>query len=384
MTLPLRRRLVRILLGCCASVALGLALLEAALRLLPQPVPQLRQIESLRGFYQLDGEGRLQVAPNWSGELQVDGRITALRTNSLGLRGPEPGPGRPRVLVLGDSFAMGMGVEEREAIPARLADHLREEGVDAVVGNAGMWGTSPREWPHTLARFRPGFRPDAVVALCYAGNDPADLVAGPLTVVDGYPLDGATAHVVAQSWRWRLGLRSRTWWYFEMLFLVRRAPIQVAPRASILPAGVSPFEGYFLDVAPSAESIAPWLAPFDALFTASMRSFGAATGSMPSLVVVLPGREASSPAMHGAGLQRFLAGSGIGDGHAHEFAAGNGSRRLARLATAAGLRTLDLTDPVLSAPDVDALYLSDYHYTPLGCERVAGWIASALAPLLPR
>lgn len=384
MTPPLHRRLLRILLGCCASMALGLVLLEAALRLLPQPVPQLRQLESLRGFYQLDGEGRLQVAPNWSGELQVDGRTTTLRTNSLGLRGPEPGAGAPRILVLGDSFAMGMGVEEHEAIPARLEAQLRAQGVDAVVGNAGMWGTSPREWPHTLARFRAGFRPDAVVALCYAGNDPADLVAGPLTVVDGYPIDGATAHTVAQSWRWRLGLRSRTWWYFEMLFLVRRAPIEVAPRASILPGGVSPFEGYFLDVGPAAESLAPWLAPFDALFTANLRSFGEAAGALPALVVVLPGREASSPELHAAGLQRFLAGSGIGDAHARAFAAGNGSRRLARLAAATGLRTLDLTDPILAAPDKDALYLSDYHYTPLGCERVAGWISSALAPLLPR
>lgn len=378
------RRLLRILVGCSVSLVLGLALLEVALRLLPQPVPQLRQIESLRGFYRLDGAGRLEVSPRWTGTLQVDGRTTTLRTNSLGLRGPEPEAGAPRILVLGDSFAMGMGVEEQESIPARLAAQLRAQGMQVVVGNAGMWGTSPREWPHTLARFRETFRPDAVVALCYAGNDPADLVAGPLTVVDGYPLDGTTAHVVAQSWRWRLGLSWRTWWYFEMLFLVRRAPIQVAPRDSILPEGVSPFEGHFLDVVPAAESLAPWLPAFDALFTSHMNAFRAAAGTLPLLVVVLPGREASSPGLHAAGRMRFLTGCGLGPEHANEFAAGNGSRRLARLATAAGLRTLDLTEPVLSQPDVDALYLSDYHYTPAGCDRVASWIAREVAPLLTR
>ena len=379
-----RRRLLRILLGCTVSLTLCLGLLEIALRLLPQPVPQLRQIESLRGFYQLDGEGRLEVAPNWSGTVAVDGRTTTLRTNAIGLRGGEPAAGRPRILVLGDSFAMGMGVEEQEAIPARLEAQLRTRGMDAVVGNAGMWGTSPREWPHTLARFRESFRPDAVVALCYAGNDPADLVAGPLTVVDGYPIDGATAHMVAQSWRWRLGLRWRTWWYFEMLFLVRRAPIHVAPRSSLLPTGVSPFEGYFLDVAPQAEALAPWLPAFDALFTSSMTALRDATGTIPTLVVVLPGREASSRGLHAAGLQRFLAGSGIGAERAADFAAGNGSHRLARLAAATGLRTLDLTDPILAQACLDEMYLSDYHYTPLGCNHVAGWIAEAAASMLAR
>ncbi|MEY4673093.1 MAG: hypothetical protein RL148_877 [Planctomycetota bacterium] len=382
-----RRRLPRLLVGCAVSLALFLVLAEVALRLLPQPVPQLRQIENLRGFYQLDAAGRLEVAPNWSGSLTIDGRTTTLRTDAHGLRGPgtePPAPGRPRVLVLGDSFVLGMGVEEQEAIPARLQQHLASRGVDAVVGNAGMWGTSPREWPHTLARHRATFAPDAVVAVCYAGNDPADLVAGPLTVVDGYPLDGATAHMVSQSWRWRLGLQWRTWWYLEMLVLLRRAPIQVAPRASLLPQGVSPFEGYFLEAGPQAESLAPWLAPFDDLFAGQLRALRTEAGPLPVLFVVLPGREASSPALHAAGVQRFLAGCGIPQDRAADFAAGNGSRRLARIATANDLQTLDLTDRVLSQPDVDALYLSDYHYNATGCDRVAHWIADEAHKVLAR
>jgi hypothetical protein len=30
------------------------------------------------------------------------------------------------------------------------------------------------------------------------------------------------------------------------------------------------------------------------------------------------------------------------------------------------------------------MYLSDYHYTPLGCNHVAGWIAEAAASMLAR
>ncbi|MEY3160817.1 MAG: hypothetical protein RIT25_808, partial [Planctomycetota bacterium] len=99
---------------------------------------------------------------------------------------------------------------------------------------------------------------------------------------------------------------------------------------------------------------------------------------------VLPGREASSRGLHAAGLQRFLSGSGIGAERAADFAAGNGSHRLARLAAAAGLRTLDLTDPILAQACLDEMYLSDCNYTPLGCNHVAGWIAEAAASMLAR
>lgn len=48
------------------------------------------------------------------------GFSTRIRTNTAGFRDDEPSLRAPRLLVLGDSFAFGWGVEESEALPARL------------------------------------------------------------------------------------------------------------------------------------------------------------------------------------------------------------------------------------------------------------------------
>ena len=46
-----------------------------------------------------------------------------MSTNALGLRSPEvpplKGPGK-RILILGDSFIFGIGIEENQTIPGRL------------------------------------------------------------------------------------------------------------------------------------------------------------------------------------------------------------------------------------------------------------------------
>ena len=69
------------------------------------------------------------VVPNPRGATWTEGnprrpRVT-YRTNALGFRGPtfatRPAPGVTRVAVVGDSHVFGSGVEEGEALPARLA-----------------------------------------------------------------------------------------------------------------------------------------------------------------------------------------------------------------------------------------------------------------------
>ena len=66
--------------------------------------------------------------------------------NSLGFRGPEldlDTPGVLRILLLGDSFTFGYGVEYEQTFGNRLEQNLSEAGISNIVINAGVtgWGT---------------------------------------------------------------------------------------------------------------------------------------------------------------------------------------------------------------------------------------------------
>src|SRR4051794_370856 len=65
--------------------------------------------------------------------------------NSLGLRGPEisatKADGVVRVVVIGDSYTFGLGVDETESLPARLEARLNRDGTKRVeVLNLGTPG----------------------------------------------------------------------------------------------------------------------------------------------------------------------------------------------------------------------------------------------------
>lgn len=90
-----------------------------------------------------------------------------IATNSLGLRDDEPvAKVGPRVLLLGDSFAMGYGVERGE-----LFADLLEKRLHADVINAGTGGYEIVQQVRALAEYVPVFKPDLVVYALYLGND---------------------------------------------------------------------------------------------------------------------------------------------------------------------------------------------------------------------
>ncbi len=96
------------------------------------------------------------------------------RFSSQGLRDREFGPkreGERRILLLGDSFAMGWGLEEEETISRRLEAMLRESGRDVTVINAGVTGYGP--WQELGLLEDVGFRlePDLVLLQLFPGND---------------------------------------------------------------------------------------------------------------------------------------------------------------------------------------------------------------------
>jgi hypothetical protein len=103
-----------------------------------------------------------------------------VRTNSLGYRDarlPVPKTARTRrIVVLGDSFTYGHGVEEPDCYPRRLEARLRERDPRHVyeVVNLGFPGSNPRDYLHTLREIGLVYEPDVVV-VGLMGNDVRDL-----------------------------------------------------------------------------------------------------------------------------------------------------------------------------------------------------------------
>jgi hypothetical protein len=99
----------------------------------------------------------------------------SFRINSLGLRGaevqvPKP-PGRLRVLVSGDSFVFGVGVDEEHIFTTRLAERLHDlTGEDVDVINMGVSGYSTDQEYLLLKRLGRRLDPDLVL-LVVCDND---------------------------------------------------------------------------------------------------------------------------------------------------------------------------------------------------------------------
>jgi lysophospholipase L1-like esterase len=88
--------------------------------------------------------------------------------NSLGLRGPEVSPKKPdgvrRVVVIGDSYTFGLGVDVTESLPARLEARLNQDGTQHVeVLNLGTPGYNSDQEFMYLREKGMAFQPDAVV-----------------------------------------------------------------------------------------------------------------------------------------------------------------------------------------------------------------------------
>ena len=134
-----------------------------------------------------------------------------IRTNALGLRGPEVSEAKPagvrRVLAVGDSITFGFGVEEDQAYPRVLEGLLRAEGRRVEVLNLGVAAYNLNEDTARLLSRGGPLQPDLVVVQ-YFLNDP-----------DLDPFDPLHAYFLAPRWWMRsnlLRLVHKTWWRFEL------------------------------------------------------------------------------------------------------------------------------------------------------------------------
>lgn len=153
------------LLLAIASLAVALVACELALRWIFVAPLQLGAPSPLG----------LRVA---GGDVRVHQREydTRHRYNRFAFRDDDLGPpagDEARVLVLGDSFAEGLGVDVGARFSSLLADRLGSlwPGRRVRVVNAGQIGTAPADYLENLADFGVALHPAVVVVTVYAGND---------------------------------------------------------------------------------------------------------------------------------------------------------------------------------------------------------------------
>jgi hypothetical protein len=114
------------------------------------------------------------------------GRITEIRTDARGFRGPGMRDAATRLLLLGDSQVMGYGVDYPDTIGAQLERRL---GPSAAVYAAAAPSWGPAESLLALDEIGPLFRPQTVIFFANAANDWTEVAvpnARRTTAIDGW------------------------------------------------------------------------------------------------------------------------------------------------------------------------------------------------------
>jgi len=131
-----------------------------------------------------------------------------VRLNSKGVRGPEvppKAPGEFRVVLIGDSYTFGWGVNEADTIGAQLEAMLsaRADGRSVRVINGGVGGTGPWQAEIYLREIYFGFEPDAVILQTFAANDIQDTLMRDGVYLPAYAEPWAELeNLLRQSDRW--------------------------------------------------------------------------------------------------------------------------------------------------------------------------------------
>jgi lysophospholipase L1-like esterase len=160
----------------------------------PQTLPSQEALQGavLKGMYVPDGDAGYRLAPSFTGRLEKAGIVTEFSTNSLGLRGPEPGAkSAARILALGDSYVFGWGVAQGEewieVVESELNAKLGAGAVEAWNGGVNGYGTIGAL--AQLRRLGPELRPDLVLLGFFANDFTDNLLGNVYEVRGGYLFD---------------------------------------------------------------------------------------------------------------------------------------------------------------------------------------------------
>lgn len=325
------------------SLGLTALFLELALRLLGLGAPPALGKDAF-DYFTWDETLGWELRPNAEGRLTSEEFDVAIRINGRGERADSEVPlertaGKRRLLVIGDSFSFGHGVEAAAAWPARL------EGLvpDSEVVNLAVTGYGTDQQVLRLEKRGLAYQPDVVLLGLFEGNvfrnikheqmgypKPRFRLADGRLTLAGVPLpklaEGET-YAAAMPW-------SRLWAF---------AGARGIELFRHLGFGESwPLTGAILE-----------------RFAADCRG----TGAEPRVVLIPKDRAVDAPGWRGAIHRRTL-------------------RKIEELATARGIAALDLT-PLLAAElekNGRPLYFPvDGHWTPAGHEAAARAVAAWLA-----
>ena len=154
--------------------SLGVTMLfaEAALRLaVPSPAAAVAEEDDGFSFFTYDERLGWDLVPGTADRHQSSEFDVTIRINSHGLRSDreyalEKSPGTQRIVVIGDSFLFGHGVDAAEALPALLESRL--DGSEVINLSVTGYGTDQQ----LLRLQEQGFRwnPDIVLLGLFEGN----------------------------------------------------------------------------------------------------------------------------------------------------------------------------------------------------------------------
>ncbi|MEL6341672.1 MAG: hypothetical protein AAFV53_00970 [Myxococcota bacterium] len=157
-----------------AGTTIALLIVEGALRL-RHPCRSAKAlftplVAGPVGMYISDADTIMRPKEGFQGVVRAPGCAIPLRFNRLGLRGPEPeDTDQTPWLLLGDSFALGIHVEESETLAGRLGPRFQ-----AQVWNAGVETYSTMQAVGRYRQLREALPFEQVILLLYAGNDMMD------------------------------------------------------------------------------------------------------------------------------------------------------------------------------------------------------------------
>ena len=296
-----------------------------------------------------DQPWRYGLKPNLRARFVSSEFDVAFETNDEGLRGP-PLQARPdlRILGLGDSFAMGFGVEHDETYLSVLA-RRRQEQTDAATEavNAGVIGYNPYNSAQLLFSRAATLRPDVVILQLWAGNDLCSRASAARPIVQ----DEERLTLKALLRRWHLGM------------LVRDRLRAFTPvRHWLIERGL--INRYAIDQLLSVDMANRCARRLDALSTllAEIDAF-CREQNMRFVLLLIPVREQ----IYEGDWQRAVEYDGVAvDPPKIDFDAP--SRVLRRIAEDHGLTLFDATETLRSHQDGDRLYFDglDPHLTPRG------------------
>ncbi len=151
-----------------------------------------------RGMYTADTELGFRMTPSETGILESPEFRVDVQTNGMGLRDqdlPAKEATEFRLLVLGDSFTFGFGVEERDTFARRIQHRIRATGrKEFRVINGGVVGYGTKQEQIWFDQIADAIEPDAVILGFFVGNDFVDnLNLNQYEVIDGY-LVGTSIH----------------------------------------------------------------------------------------------------------------------------------------------------------------------------------------------